>query len=233
MKNKILQQGVSFTGLKTAMLAMLLFFGVAFSATASPLIVSQVADQVIDEDTPTGALVFTVSGDNPISLQKLSSDTTLIPLGNISTSGNNSGNWSVTVTPAHNEFGDSDITLRFTDDNSVSTNMTFNVAVTSVNDRPTISIVSSTTMDEDTVKNMAITVTDVEDAAGSLTVTSSSVLGSLWSNPALLITGSTGSRNLRIAPAQDDNGTATITVEVEDSGGLKATDTLNLTVDAV
>ncbi len=92
--------------------------------------ISAIANQTINEDGNTGALAFTVAdadGDT-VSVTGASSDTGLIPNGNIVIAGTGA-NRTVTVTPAAGQSGTATITLTLSDGNGGSATETFDVTV--------------------------------------------------------------------------------------------------------
>ena len=101
--------------------------------------ITPVADQVIDEDTDTGAIAFTINdidtSAGSLVVSGTSSNQTLIPDANIVFGGINN-NRTVTVTPAADKNGSATIQLAVSD-GTVSTSVSFKVTVNAVNDAPT------------------------------------------------------------------------------------------------
>ncbi|HEY4423043.1 MAG TPA: tandem-95 repeat protein [Pyrinomonadaceae bacterium] len=97
---------------------------------------------------------------------------------------------------------------------------------------PSIEDIANQSTNENTVKNVTF---NIGDDTGSLiaTVVATSSNTTLVPNANLLITGSGGSRNLQITPAASQSGTTTITITVTATNGQTATDTFDLTVNAV
>ncbi len=97
---------------------------------------------------------------------------------------------------------------------------------------PSIEDIANQTSNENTVTNVGF---NIGDDTGSLiaSVTATSSNTTLVPNANLVITGSGGSRNLQITPAANQTGTTTITVTVTATNGRTATDTFDLTVNAV
>ncbi|MEN9416874.1 MAG: hypothetical protein RI988_494, partial [Pseudomonadota bacterium] len=109
-------------------------------------------------------------------------------------------------------------------------------SVTAVNDQPTISSLSNVTIDEDTsTDTLSFTIGDVETAAASLTVTAASSNTTLVPNTAANLTlgGSGADRTLRVTPAANANGSATITITVTDASGGGRLRSFALTVETV
>ena len=80
---------------------------------------------VADAQAAAGSLTVTAT----------SSDTTLIPNGNLVLDDDGAGNWTLVATPAANLNGTATITLTV-DDGTTTTDETFVVTVTAVNDTP-------------------------------------------------------------------------------------------------
>ena len=94
----------------------------------------------------------------------------------------------------------------------------------SANNAPTIAAIASQTMQEDTVTApIAITLSDAETAAGSLTLTATSSNPTLLPPSAFTFGGSGSSRTLVLTPAANQNGSAIVTVTVSD--GVSSTNT--------
>ncbi len=197
--------------------------------------ISSIANQTTGEDTPTGALVFTV-GDVETPLSSLtitasSGNTTLIPSGNI-VLGGSGANRTVTVTPAANQSGNATITVSV-GDGTASANTTFTMGVTAVNDLPTISSIANQTTGEDTPTGaLAFTVGDVETPLSSLTITASSGYTTLIPSGNIVLGGSGANRTVMVNPAANQSGNATITVSVSD-GTVTANTTFTVVVTAV
>jgi hypothetical protein len=178
---------------------------------------------VCSSDLETAAASLTVSGS--------SSNTTLVPNGNIVFSGSGASR-SAVVTPAANQFGSATITVTVSDGTD-SVSDTFLLTVTSVNDVPTISNLTDQTINEDVSTGaIAFTIGDVETAAASLTVTRASSNTTLVPTADIVLGGSGASRTVTVTPAANQFGTSTITVTVSD-GTASTSVTFLLTVNPV
>jgi VCBS repeat-containing protein len=197
--------------------------------------ISNIADQVINEDTATSALSFTV-GDIETSAASLivtgsSSNPALVPNANI-VFGGNGANRTVTVTPLANQSGTAILTVTVSD-GTLATNDTFTLTVNAVNDTPTISDITNQTISQSTSTGpLNFTVGDLETAAASLAVSGTSSNPSLIPNANILFGGSGANRTVTLTPLAGQTGNATITITVSD-GALAASDTFTLTVNAV
>jgi VCBS repeat-containing protein len=146
---------------------------------------------------------------------------------------------SLSYTPVANANGTALITVTVTDnggtDNSgvATTTRTFTVAVTAVNDAPTITDIADTSIAEDGATGaLAFTIGDLETAVDSLTVTATSSNTTLIPNANLVFGGTGVARTLTATPAANQFGASTISVIVSD-GATTTSDTFLLTVTAV
>ena len=197
--------------------------------------ISDITNQTIDEDAATGTLSFIV-GDVETAAVSLtvtgnSSNPTLVPSGNMAFSGSGASR-SVVVTPAANQFGTATITITVSDGTGPRSD-TFLLTVNSVNDAPTISDIAESSTNEDTATSaLPFTIGDVETAAISLTVGGTSSNMALVPIANIVIGGSGANRTVSVAPAANQNGSATITVTVSD-GTTSTSDTFVLTVNPI
>jgi len=194
-------------------------------ANAAPTI-STLPNTTVAENTATPPLVFTVSdvetAASNLTVTGVSSNLTLVPNTNIVFGGSGS-NRTVTVTPALNQSGTATITLTVSD-GTAATSTNFVLTVTPVNDPPTISGIPNTAVAEDTpTAPLPFTVSDVETAASSLTVTGNSSNPTLVPTNNIVFGGSGSNRNVTVTPAASQNGSTTITLTVSD--GTAATST--------
>jgi hypothetical protein len=209
-------------------------FNVTVTAINDVPTISAIANQIINEDSPTSPLPFTI-GDLETggsltcagSVTGTSSNTTRIPNANIVVSGT-APNCNVIVTPAPNQNGGPvTITLTLTDSGlplPVATAIrTFTVNITAINDNPTISAVANQTINEDTLTALLpFTIGDLETGgtltcAGSVTRASSNT--TIIPNANIVVTGTAPNCNVRVTPAANQNGgPVTITLTVTDTG---------------
>ena len=210
-------------------------FLVTVAAVNDAPTISDVTNKSVDEDGSLSATAFTVSdvetAAGSLTVTATSSNTTLVPTNNISLSGSG-GDRLVSITPAANQSGTTTITLTVSDGSAIASD-TFVLTVNAVNDTPTISDIASQTTNEDTtIANVAFTVSDVETAATSLTISVSSSNSTLVPDGNITLGGSGSDRTISIAPVGNESGTATILVTVSD-GAASSSDTFVVTVGAV
>ena len=203
----------------------------------APPTITAIADVNINEDANTGNIAFTVGdAETPVAnltLSATSSNTTLVPVNNI-TFGGSGANRTVLVTPVANVSGSSTITVRVSDATGLSTTETFVVNVAEVNDPPTLSAIANINVQEDaTINPFTITIGDVETPASNLTVTATSSNQALLADNAISITQTGNVRTITLAPTANAFGAATITVQVADANNGTATQQFTLNVAAV
>ena len=112
------------------------------TVNAAPTI-SNISDQVINEDTSTGPIAFTV-GDletppGSLVVTRSSSNQALVPNASV-VLGGSGANRTVAVTPLANQFGSTTITVTATDGVGQSRQDTFVVTVNPINDAPNANI---------------------------------------------------------------------------------------------
>src|SRR6185436_6768545 len=132
-------------------------------------------NQTTPEDSPV-TVSFTVGDvDNAatsLTLSAGSSDTSVLPVGNI-VFGGTGANRTATLTPAANASGSSIVTISVSD-GTLTTPVTFTLTVTGVNDAPTISTISDQTTPEDAPMTVSFTIGDVDTPLANLTLSASS-----------------------------------------------------------
>jgi hypothetical protein len=146
---------------------------------------------------------------------------------------------SITYTPNENWFspeGEPEVFYYTAKDSSNQTErFAVSVMVTSVNDLPVITpaTLPDVSTAEDTVTEaITFNVSDIETAAGSLSVTATHLNGVLL--PAITVTpDENGDCSFTVLPYENKVGSATITVKVTDADGGEDTASFTLTVTAV
>ena len=168
-----------------------------------------------------------------------SSNTGLIPNPTVTyTSPNATG--SLSFTPAAGLNGSATITVTVNDGQAANNTLTrtFTVTVNPVNDQPTLAAISNVSIAEDataqTVGLTGISTGNVNESQ-TLTVTASSSNTSLVPNPTVSHTSANSTASLNFTPVANANGTATITVMVNDGQAANntVTQTFTVTVNAV
>jgi glucose/arabinose dehydrogenase len=198
----------------------------------NPPTISSIGNQMINENTSTGPIGFTV-GDvetpaGSLTVSGVSTNLTLVPNGNIVFGGSGS-NRTVTVSPVANQTGTTLITVTV-GDGTLSTNTSFVVTVTPDNP-PTISSIGNQVLTENASTGpIGFTVGDVDSPAGSLTVSGVSSNLTLVPNSNLAFGGSGSNRTVTVMSANGQTGTTLVTVSVSD-GQLSANSAFTVTVN--
>ncbi|QIL90913.1 hypothetical protein GNX18_14885 [Microbulbifer sp. SH-1] len=195
--------------------------------------ISSISDQTTNEDI-SKAVSFSVSDrETPLSqlvLSKASSNTSLLPLSNITFSGTG-GSRTVTVRPAANKSGSGIVTIKVSDGKNISSE-TFRLTVNAVNDPPALSNISNQTMNEDGTKSVSFGVSDIDTSVGSLILSGSSSNTSVVPSGGITFGGSGSSRTVTIKPSKNAHGSTEVTVTVSD-GNRTASDVFWLTVNPI
>ncbi|MEQ9407984.1 MAG: cadherin domain-containing protein [Fuerstiella sp.] len=162
-------------------------FAVTVTAANDAPSITAIADQTIAEDTTTGAIAFSVSdaetAAGSLTVTASSSNTTLIPDGNLTLVDLGSGNWTIEAAPAADQFG-GPVTITVTvHDGTTGTDETFDVTVTPVNDAPTGNVTISGTSTEDQI--LTADTSGISDADGLGTFSYQ------WRRDGVAITGAT------------------------------------------
>lgn len=120
------------SALTLAIAASLAACGGGSSPRNSAPMVAAIADQTVDQDTPTAALAVTVSDPetpaDQLQITLASSDLSLIPAAGLVLSGTG-GSRTLTVTPASGATGTATVSLVVIDASGASTTGTFKVTV--------------------------------------------------------------------------------------------------------
>ncbi len=203
--------------------------------------ISTVDPVTIDEDTNTGAIAFTVADvDNVIAdltVSAAANNTAMIPRSSIVLSAiEPDGSCAVTITPVANYNGTATITLTVKDTSGALSTSSFLLTVDPVNDPPTMTAISSQSTNEDVTKSINVYIGDIDTSTSllMLTATASTNTDLLpLDSEHIVITGSTGTRTVKMVPVADQNGYTDVTLQVSDGGTQVATRTFRLTVNAV
>ncbi len=197
--------------------------------------VTGLTDITIDEDEVALNIPFTI-GDldtpvNHLSVSVTSSNTNLtsetLPVG--------SGSGAVrtfSIYPRANQHGTSTLTV-YVEDGVATTEVPITLTVRSVNDLPTVTGLTAQTIPEDgAITALPFTLADVETPVEDLIVTATSSNAALVPTANIVLGGTGANRTMSVTPLPNKNGSAVITVRVNDGTATRNT-TFNLTVTAV
>lgn len=199
--------------------------------------IAGITNLVINEDTSTGPIGFTVDDPNAsptqVTVTPLSHHTNLVVVSGISFSGTGASR-TMTITPVTNQSGSATITLTVGDSAAGITTTNFTITVNPVNDLPILPAIAGRILNEDTPSApIPIFVRDLETVPGALVLTGASANQSLIPNTNLLFGGSGSNRVLVIKPADLQIGSTLITVTLTDQNGGSVSTNFNVTVNAV
>jgi Bacterial Ig domain/Immunoglobulin I-set domain/Immunoglobulin domain len=190
-----------------------------------PRIVTAIPNRTITEDSTTGPISFTIQEaetrfENLLVAASVSNPG-LFPATNVVLAGTNS-NRTITLTPAHDQFGTSVVNIVVTDSIGQASNRTFVVTVSPINDAPFFTPGTDVSVLEDagsTLLNWAsgIAAGPTNEADQTLTFRVTNNLPSLFAvQPAVAPGG-----HLAFTPAADASGTAIVSVRLTDNGGTE------------
>lgn len=198
----------------------------------TPPTISDITDKTVSAGATSGPHGFTI-GDaetpaNLLTLSAKSSNTSVIPTGNI-TFGGSGANRTVSIQAPVGVSGSSTITITVTDAGGLTASDTFVVTVTT-NTPPTISEINDVKVTAGTtVGPISFSVGDNETGAASLVVTGSSNNPALIENSDIVIGGSGKNRTVTVTTYAGLQGNTTITITATDPGGLQAFETFVIT----
>lgn len=187
-----------------------------------PPVISTIPPQVIDEDTSTSPIGFSVADDKTplqsLNLSLFSSDPGLLPQSGMLLGGTGP-NRALTLVPSPNAFGSALVSV-VASDGTLSSTQTFTLTVRPINDLPLVSLVAEQTGTAGTtIGPISFTVEDIETPADELMVSA------LTSDPNLLIpsnvrlAGAGSFRSAYIDLPVGAAGTGTVTFRVADKAG--------------
>lgn len=200
--------------------------------------VTPISNHVIAEDTSTSPLTFSVfdteTAADSLIVTASSNDQTLIPDGNLTLVDLGGGNWTIEATPVANATGGPTTVTVVVDDGTATSTTSFDIAVTAVNDAPTVTGIANQTIDEDTSTGpLTFFVDDIETSSAGLLVSASSSDQTLIPDGNLtLVDLGGGNWTIEATPAANaTGGPLTITVTVDD-GTVATNDTFTVRVTA-
>ncbi|MBL9167764.1 MAG: hypothetical protein JNN07_08485 [Verrucomicrobiales bacterium] len=196
--------------------------------------ITSISARTINEDGTAGPIAFTLadvdSSVNTLTVTPTTSNSTLVPVGNIVVAGTGASR-TVTVKPAANRSGSATITLTVADASGGRASSSFTTTVIAVNDPPTITTVGPQTIFENgTAGPLAFRIADVDSSLSGLRVSVTSSNTALVPTANIAFGGLGGNRTITIRPVRSRIGTADVTIKVTDSGGRSSTTTFRLTV---
>jgi subtilisin-like proprotein convertase family protein len=140
-----------------------------------------------------------------------------------------SGSRTIVITPTAGQSGTTTITVTATDGGNKTAQGSFTLTVSS-NTAPTITSLTNQTVNKNTSTSaQSFNINDTETPT-SLTVSASSSNTTLVPAGNIAISGTGNTRTVVVTPANNQVGSATVTVTVADGGGLTASSNFTVTV---
>ena len=199
--------------------------------------ITSIADQSTDEDTPLSGIAFNVGdAETPDASLALAFSVDSPSLIGSHAFGGSGSDRTLTITPSDDQSGVVNAEVTVTDGSGRTALESFQLTINAVNDLPTaapaISTFDATVEEDDTIAPISFTVDDVESGGAGVTVTASSDNQTLVPSANLAVTDNGGgNRTLDVTLAPDENGTADVTVTLDD-GTDTLSDSFTLTVNS-
>ncbi len=203
----------------------------------NPPTISNIPDQLVNENQNTGPLPFRVQDMETaagfLELSASSSNPTLVPAENIVFSGIREDR-TVTAAPARNARGTALITLTVRDTDGWTARTSFQLTVLPGNQPPVIGVLPDVTTQMDTESDeILFTVSDDHTPAAQLKVSGASSNPTLLPNANIVFGGSRTNRTIAMIPARNRSGSAIVTISVTDAEGLSASRNFHFTVERI
>lgn len=229
-QNQLGESIITLTVTNTENLSSTVTIPVTVVSPSAPPVLSGIQNIVTPTNTPALAS-FTVNDANlnTITLSAVSSNQALLPNSNIFFSGTGA-NRTVSIFPATNQTGTTQVTIVATNQDGLSTSTTFLVTVAPPPLAPSIQPVLALTTLRNTPVSAQFLVNDANVNALTFTVMSSNP--ALISPTNVLVSGFGNTRTVTVIPTTGLTGFATITLTVRNQSGLSASSTFTVTVIA-
>jgi hypothetical protein len=193
-----------------------------------PPTISDIPNQVMDEDSTLGPIVFAIGDpDSPLTsltVTAISDNPALISPNGIliGLMPSNPNGRELRLTPILNQSGAATITLTVSD-GQASTSDSFVLTVRPVNDPPTITPIPDQSISANASAGpLSFTVGDVDTPIDALMVTAVGDNAVLIPPNGIVLGGSGANRTIRLTPAANQTGLATITITVREGTTVSA-----------
>lgn len=197
-------------------------FGVIVLGTNDAPGISSIANQVVEQNTPTVAIPFIVSDlETPaanLAVAASSSDESLVPNGNI-VLGGSGANRTVTVTPASLRSGTAIITI-FASDGALGSSSSFQITVGAGNTPPVLATPASLLAESYTEAEVQVTIADRESRPEDLLLTAASLNATVLPDANISFSGSGSNRVMKCRPVPGKSGNVIINLSVSDGKAL-------------
>jgi hypothetical protein len=204
-------------------------------ATNDPPTLTGIPNQFLNEDTSSPALLFTISdvetAPGNLSVSVSSSNPGLVSSNGLALGGSGTDR-TLTITPEPEQSGVVTVTLSVTD-GGASSNISFVVAVQPVNDPPTLNALGNVVMNSGAT-GLSLALNGITSGASNetqtLVVTATSSNPGILPHPTVTYNSPNVSGSLALNSIPGTNGTATVTVTVNDGGRGNSTTNRTFTV---
>lgn len=209
--------------------------GITDGGAANNPTIASIANQSIAQDSHTGTLTVTLGSGlttvNNYTVTTASTLTSLVPnSGTNYVSGGSGANRTLVIYPVAGQYGVTIITLTVTDEVGAQGQTSFQLTVTQTGaSPPTITTIANISTRIGTFGTPStFTIGDPVDDPATLILTASSSNQNIQSDDFIVFGGSGASRNVTGRPGPID-GTATVTVTVQNAAGLTTNTTFTIT----
>jgi hypothetical protein len=187
--------------------------------------VSAIANQNVDEDTPSEPVGFSVqdmeTSAESLALSARSSNPALVPANGITVTGSGT-NRTINILPATNQSGSATVTISASD-GELNSNSSFLLTVNAVNDVPTISTIANQKIAKNGSTIVPFSIVDVETPAANLVLSAASSNPTLLPISAIVFGGSDSNRTVTITAARGRTGSASVAISVGDGAAQSRT----------
>lgn len=201
--------------------------GFVLNLYTAPYVASGLTNMAIAEGSGAYKPVISVADKDGqiLSMTTTSGDPALFTVANNFAGPTNATQVELVITPVTGDvYGTNNLTVVLTDNNGFKSTNVVTVAITSVNDIPTISAIPRQNTRAGVPTGLIpFTVGDVETAAASLTVTAVSSQPTVLPSENIQITGTGANRNVQLFPIGTRAGTAEVTLTVSDGTATSST----------
>lgn len=219
---------ITLTATNSSGLTSVTSFPVTVFQPQTPPSVGAIPSLATQRNVPVSAMFSVGDADvNTLRFSFSSSNPGVFPVGNISVSGTGTAR-IITLTPAPNITGNSQITMTVTNSAGLTTTTSFLATVVPPPAPPTLSAIINLTTEQNRPVTMQFVLSD-EDIP-SVQLSASSNNQALLPNFNLQIGGFGGNRNITITPGFNQLGSGVVTITAVNRQGQTATMTINVTV---
>ena len=218
----------------TASTTFAVSIGVPPPTNTAPTITA-IDNQVVTAGTPSAAIPFSVADaeGGTLTATATAANQTLLPISALVVTGSGA-NRTLTITAPGTAPDTTSVTVTVTDNGALIASTSFTVTINApvaTNTAPTITAIDNQIVTAGT-PSAAIPFSVADAEGGTLTATATAADATLLPAGALVVTGSGANRTLTITAPAAAVGSSNVTVKVTDNGGLTASTTFAVVVNA-